>query len=268
MAPHSSRHTRIVDHRSERAFHDAIARRRIGEQSDADLRLPALRHLNYGIQWIAAAVSECRGASVLDCGCGDGTLSCILASRGARVYGLDISSESLLLARRMAAANGVAERTRFVHGVIERLPFSDESFDIVVGAFILHHAPIEDAAPEIARVLRPNGKAVFSETWSKNPLLMFARKHLAGRAGIPRYGTARERPLGDSDIRHLQSHFADVRVEVPSILFVRKAIRLFLWTGRLAAPIWEFLQTADRALHFLCPPLRRYSYVVRLTCTK
>lgn len=69
-------------------------------------------------------------ASVLDVGCGDGRVTNLLTSRCARVVGLDVSTEAL----RHLTASGVL-------GTIERLPFPDKTFDLVLSSEVLEHLP-------------------------------------------------------------------------------------------------------------------------------
>ncbi|WP_028799751.1 class I SAM-dependent methyltransferase [Streptomyces sp. 142MFCol3.1] len=92
---------------------------------------------------------------VLDLGCGDGLLLELLArSGGRRLAGLDLSPESLALARRRPALSGA----RLEEGRAQALPFPDDSFDACVSHMALMlMAEIEQVAAEVARVLSPRG---------------------------------------------------------------------------------------------------------------
>jgi len=65
-----------------------------------------------------AVADELDARSVLDIGCGTGTLACQLAERGSTVTGLDPAGASLRVARRKPYANQV----RWLHGQVESLP--------------------------------------------------------------------------------------------------------------------------------------------------
>ena len=102
------------------------------------------------------------GESVLDVGCGTGTLAMVARQRvgeTGRVSGIDPSPQMIARARRKA------ERARlaidFQVGVIEQLAFPDQSFDVVLSTFMMHHLPDDlkrQGLAEIARVLKPGGR--------------------------------------------------------------------------------------------------------------
>lgn len=107
------------------------------------------------------------GLRVLDVGCGDGTYALPAASRGALVTAVDRSDEMLEAARQRA--QGAGAQIRFERGDASRLPFDDESFDVVLAVTVLCF--VEDGAPaidEVARVLAPGGRLVLADLnrWS------------------------------------------------------------------------------------------------------
>jgi len=103
----------------------------------------------------AAGVSP--GDEVLDVGCGTGNAAIRAAQAGGHVTGVDLTPELFDAGRREAAAAGA--RLEWVQGDAEELPFTDESFDVVLSTFGCMFAPRHEvAAAEIARVLRPGGR--------------------------------------------------------------------------------------------------------------
>jgi SAM-dependent methyltransferase len=96
------------------------------------------------------------GMRVLDVGAGTGNASIPAAKTGADVTASDLTPEMFDAGRERAAAEDV--ELDWVEADAERLPFEDESFDVVmssIGAmFAPHH---EDVADEMVRVCRPGG---------------------------------------------------------------------------------------------------------------
>ncbi|MEV1054467.1 class I SAM-dependent methyltransferase [Streptomyces sp. NPDC049887] len=92
---------------------------------------------------------------VLDLGCGDGLLLEHLArGEGRRLAGVDLSPESLALARRRPSLSGA----RLEEGRAQSLPFDDDSFDACVSHMALMlMAEVDQVAAEVARVLSPGG---------------------------------------------------------------------------------------------------------------
>ncbi len=109
-------------------------------------------------------IGDLRGKQVLDAGCGEGYNSRILARRGARVSGVDISERMIAL----ATAEEVRESLgiRYARASYADLSiFAGASFDAVVSFMALMDGPRFDLAMrEAFRVLRPGGMLAFSIT--------------------------------------------------------------------------------------------------------
>lgn len=120
------------------------------------------------VPWVAsklAGLGVSSSASLLDVGCGGGFLSNAMAELGFNVTGLDISSDSLLVAARHDRTG----RVRYLQGDAYALPFADASFEIVTAMDFLEHVEEpERAIREIARVLKPSG-VFFYHTFNRNP---------------------------------------------------------------------------------------------------
>ncbi len=113
------------------------------------------------------------GEQVLDLGCGAGTDSLIAAqmvgSEGS-VAGVDMTAEMLEKARAAAVELG-AENVEFVEGEVERLPFADMSFDVVISNGVIDLVPDKDAVfSEIHRVLRPGGRTQIADVTIQQPV--------------------------------------------------------------------------------------------------
>ena len=104
-----------------------------------------------------------KDARVLDVACGTGDLSLVLEGVSeAHVIGLDFCRPMLEIARQKAESR--ARSVSFVEGDALRLPFADESFDVVTIAFGLRNlSSVEEGLRELRRVLRPEGRIAILE---------------------------------------------------------------------------------------------------------
>jgi ubiquinone/menaquinone biosynthesis C-methylase UbiE len=108
------------------------------------------------------------GETVLDVGCGTGTLTlqaAALVGATGRVSGIDPGPKQIARARLKAARRGLP--IDFQVGVIEQLPFPDQSFDVVLSTFVMHMLPDDlkrQGLLEIARVLKPGGRLLIVDT--------------------------------------------------------------------------------------------------------
>jgi len=108
------------------------------------------------------------GHTVLDVGCGTGTLALEAARRlgtSGQVTGIDPAPRQIARAqakaRRQRRPAGVPVRLHL--GAIEQLAFADQSFDVVLSTWMMHHLPDdlkEAGLLEIARVLKAGGRLV------------------------------------------------------------------------------------------------------------
>ncbi len=103
------------------------------------------------------------GQRVLDVACGTGVVSVTAARVGAHVTGLDLTPELLERARENARIARV--EIDWHEGDVEKLPFGDAAFDVVLSEFGHIFAPRPEVAiGEMLRVLKPGGTIAFS-TW-------------------------------------------------------------------------------------------------------
>ncbi len=123
-----------------------------------------LRFMNFGhaplTNWGLGLIEIHDRWTMLDIGCGGGaTLKRLLRrSEGAKVYGIDISEESVAKARRVNAK--VLDKQVFVtQGSAEKLPYEDGKFDLVTAVETVYFWPnLPDCLKEVKRVLKPGGR--------------------------------------------------------------------------------------------------------------
>jgi SAM-dependent methyltransferase len=90
--------------------------------------------------------------TALDVGCGEGRFCRMLKQHGIEVAGVDPTQELI------EAARARDTDTVYLDGIAERLPFHNHTFDLVISYLSLIGIPnIEEAIPEMARVLVPGG---------------------------------------------------------------------------------------------------------------
>lgn len=115
-----------------------------------------------------------NGKRLLDLGCGTGIAAVYFALKGANVFAVDISPEMLKKADELSHKYGV--KLSMFKMTAENLRFEDETFDFVFGRGVLHHMDISLSMPEVSRVLKRGGKAIFLEPLGYNPVINMYRK--------------------------------------------------------------------------------------------
>lgn len=160
-------------------------------------------------QKIADLIHYQPGEKVLDVGCGTGSLALVAKERVGKagsVHGIDPAPRQIARARSKAARRDLA--VDFHLGVIEKLPFPDQTFDVVQSTFAIDHVPDDlqrQGLKEIARVLKPGGRLFILITGSVQGLAPLMKE-----AGFSRTetGEIKYRGLGLT-----QLHFAQGRIE-------------------------------------------------------
>jgi arsenite methyltransferase len=121
------------------------------------------------------------GERVLDLGCGAGTDSLVAAQMVApkgRVTGIDMTPEMLGKARS-AATEMSQDNAEFIEAEAERLPFADESFDVVISNGVIDLTPDKNAVfSELLRVLEPGGRIQIADVTIQNPVSEEGRRDI------------------------------------------------------------------------------------------
>jgi ubiquinone/menaquinone biosynthesis C-methylase UbiE len=115
---------------------------------------------------LLATVGKVEGLRVIDIGCGEGHMARALAALGADVTGYDPFIEET-----DPVAEG-AGRFRLVRASADAIPEPDQSADLVLFIFSLHHVPgakLAGALAEARRILRPSGRLYVAEPLPQGP---------------------------------------------------------------------------------------------------
>ena len=174
---------------------------------------------------------------LLDVGCGTGIYFDMLARQAHRIDALDLSADMV----RVAAEYCQASKLDQIHpqaASADKIPFPDQTFDVVVSMDLLHHVPDPEAVlAEVYRVLRKDGRFFVFEPNICNPLTFLAQ-------AIPReerLALGRNRPA--TLRRLLERHFETVRWQgVSAIVTQCGGLRGWLFDCYLKAWEWTRLQ--------------------------
>lgn len=165
--------------RNDLSFYDRMAPHWWNESA----KIFALHHLNpLRFEYFDRFISDWKNLRVLDVGCGGGYTCEFLASRGAIVSGIDQSQACIQSAIDHAKQQGYS--IEYQPGFAEKLPYSNDSFDVVVCVDVLEHvADVEKAIAQIQRVLKSGGIFLFdtiNRTWKSKVVMIWLLENLLG----------------------------------------------------------------------------------------
>lgn len=248
------------------AMYDGVATRPGLPTSDLPLnatrQTPARRA---SFAWFDEWLSEqdLTGADALDLGCGRGEVSVQLALLGAKVTGIDVSSESLARAQSLAQKHGVAGHLSLGSENAEDLSFTDDSFDLSVCAGLMSFVDFDRTAAELSRVTRPGGTVVIMDTLGHNPIARIGRKRRLVQGETTHFQVANIMTCNHID--RLRAHFGSVDVHtfdlltVPVIIIENALGRIHPRLRHMLAPISAGIRALDRFV-LKWRPLRRYAF--------
>lgn len=158
-----SLHSNADKHEKVQAMFNAIAR-----SYDLNNRVHSLWRDE---AWRKRAVLDAKvapGERVLDCACGTGDLTQAFAkyTQAAQVVGSDFTSGMLEIAehKRKKLHLSLADRIEYLQADAQKLPFEDESFDVISIAFGIRNVQRPELAiGEFFRVMRPGGRLMILE---------------------------------------------------------------------------------------------------------
>ncbi|MBC7235082.1 MAG: class I SAM-dependent methyltransferase, partial [Chloroflexi bacterium] len=123
------------------------------------------RYVRFLTKLLALVGKPIAGLDVLDAGCGFGIMAMLVALMGARVHGLDGHRGMIQTFRTYLNVLPFELPVTPQVGDVAAMPYADEAFDLVLShEAVSHYSNIEGFIHEAARVLRPGGALLLSDS--------------------------------------------------------------------------------------------------------
>lgn len=240
------------------------------------------------------SVDDLKNKDVLDLGCGYGGRTAFyeLHGRPRRIVGLEIDPASMAIARSSVKHFCQDASMAFLAGCGERLPFSDNSFDVITTTDVFEHVQdLKQVLNECHRVLRPGGKvyAVFPPYFGPRahhldyittfPFLhyIFSPSTLVGAvnqilADNPGIGVAMQKTASSSAGREILPFLNGTTVNellevVKGLPFARAEVKLVPLAWAPGGPVKAIVREACRLLLKLPWPWTPDMFVSTMRCT-
>ncbi len=128
-------------------------------------------------EWLLTNLPPARG-TVLEIGCGVGTLARRLAREFERVVAIDFSEGMIREARRRTAGDEVEY---VCADLFEWLREHPEAYDCIVSVSTLHHVDLAPAVEQMVRALKPGGRLLILDLLDRKGVLVNAAAFIAAR---------------------------------------------------------------------------------------
>jgi len=194
------------------------------------------------------------------------------SQQGARAYGIDISEPTVMQARpAFETSPGGPHRLQGAVGDVRDLPFRDASFDAIYSmGTIEHFDETERAVEEIARVLKPGGRAIVGVPNRHDPFLRPLLATVLQALGLYAYGY--EKSYSRRALRAMLERAGFTVVAETAILFIPGWLRILdLACHSWCRPLTVVTGAVVRPFVFLdrhVPAVRRHGYLLATVVTK
>ncbi|HLV34308.1 MAG TPA: methyltransferase domain-containing protein [Spirillospora sp.] len=192
-------------------------------------RLSTVHAAGEDLQRIVQLIAEHPAQHALDAGCGAGHTAAAIAPYAEKVVAFDLTPLMLEQVEALAAERGLTNLTTKL-GDIENLPFEDNSFDLVTSRYSAHHWPHpQTALNEIARVLQPGGRFIFSDIVAPDDPAHDTFLQAIELLRDPSH-------VRDHSIRQWQAIFAEAGFECEVVFTWLLPLNFDSWVARMATP--------------------------------
>lgn len=207
--------------------------------------------------WGLTPLGDLAGKRVLEIGCGDGGLACLLALCGAQVYATDRAFW------RLKRAVQTAQQLRFTTGSVQficanayDLPVPRAHFDLIVTRSVLILLERERFLPYAATLLKPDGgTALFVENMDRHPALLLWRRVTRRKWGGQPYLTLAEAATYDRYFDRVESQVRGLTLPLAGVL------------GRAGPLVTPALSRVDAVLFAGLPALAHLGWLMAVRCT-
>jgi len=208
-------------------------------------------------QFLDLVIEHATNKKVLEIGCGPSINMPHWVDRAQECHGIDISTVAIDQAWERLGRH--YDNVHLKEMNAETMDYEDSFFDVVCGKGIIHHLNPPKAFQEIARVLKPEGLAVFIEPLGHNPIINTYRRF------TPEMRSKDETPLLMSDIYMASKYFENAMVDYQHITSILSA---FIPESRLHKISYSLLNGVDKLIMTVLPFSKRYCWMALIRLQK
>ena len=208
-------------------------------------------------RYILKHLDTLEGKEVLDLGCGAGENSVYFAKKGANCVAADISPKMVKVALEFATKHDMSIEGKVINAM--EIDFSDNTFDIVYAANLLHHVNPSILLKEAYRVLKPGGKLCFWDPLRHNPIINIYRRI------VKDLRTVDEIPLDIRIVDEVRSLFSHVEYDTFWYLSLWIFIKFYIFerVDPNKEPYWKKIITEESRLRKQYYKLERFDNFIK-----
>jgi len=122
----------------------------------------------YFRQTLLASYIKGKKKTILDAGCGNGSLSFRIANKGHKIIGIDIAKGNVDFAKKVKESIGI-KNIKFIQMSLTEITFKDKLFDVIISGEVLEHIKDDDkVVKHFNRILKKGGQCIISVPQNPN----------------------------------------------------------------------------------------------------